>query len=96
MNAATYAAIFVVTMIPSLAFVKFVGDQADNSKGKISDETRERFRKEMMEQPGQNFSIPTTEEDDLRKQIAKAYTQDKDVDVAVLEQKLKVQYFMKY
>lgn len=43
----------------------------------------------MMEQPGANFAIPTTEEDDLKRQIAKAYMQDKDVDVAVLEEKLK-------
>jgi hypothetical protein len=43
----------------------------------------------MMEQPGANFAIPSTEEEDLKKQIAKAYLQDKDVDVAVLEEKLR-------
>jgi hypothetical protein len=43
----------------------------------------------MMEQPGANFAIPSTEEEDLKKQIAKAYMQDKDVDVAVLEEKLR-------
>lgn len=42
-----------------------------------------------MEQPGANFAIPTSEEEDLKKQIAKAYMQDKDVDVAVLEEKLR-------
>jgi hypothetical protein len=55
----------------------------------MSEETKERFKKAMMEQPGQNFAIPTSEEDDLKKQIAKAYIQDKDVDVAVLEEKLR-------
>jgi hypothetical protein len=36
----------------------------------------------MMEQPGQNWALPTSEEEQLKKQIAKAYMQDKDVDVA--------------
>ena len=31
-----------------------------------------------------NLTLPTSEEDDLKRQIAKAYQQDKDVDVAVL------------
>jgi hypothetical protein len=69
--------------------VKFVGDAADGSRDNISDETRERFKRAMMEQPGQNFQIPTSDEDELKKQIAKAYIQDKDVDVAVLEEKLR-------
>lgn len=43
----------------------------------------------MMEQPGANLSLPTSEEEALKKQIAKAYLQDKDVDVAVLEEKLR-------
>lgn len=43
----------------------------------------------MMEQPGANFALPTSEEEALKKQIAKAYMQDKDVDVAVLEEKLR-------
>ena len=42
-----------------------------------------------MEQPGANFALPTNEEEALKRQIAKAYMQDKDVDVAVLEEKLK-------
>ena len=42
-----------------------------------------------MEQPGANFNLPTSEEEALKKQIAKAYIQDKDVDVAVLEEKLR-------
>ncbi len=88
-NAATYAAMFVATMVPSLAFVKFVADRADSSRGSISDETKERFVKAMMEQPGANFALPTSEEEALKKQIAKAYMQDKDVDVAVLEEKLR-------
>lgn len=44
-NTATYAAMFVVTIVPSLAFVKFVGDQADNSRGSLSEETRDRFKR---------------------------------------------------
>ena len=36
----TYAAMFALTMIPSLAFVKFVGDQADKSRGNISEEVQ--------------------------------------------------------
>jgi len=44
----------------------------------------------MMEQPGVNLSLPTSEEEMLKKQIAEAYRQDKDVDVAVLEEKLKL------
>lgn len=43
----------------------------------------------MMEQPGANLSLPTSEEEAIKKQIAKAYIQDKDVDVAVLEEKLR-------
>lgn len=42
-----------------------------------------------MEQPGANLSLPTSEEEAIKKQIAKAYIQDKDVDVAVLEEKLR-------
>jgi len=33
--------------------------------------------------------LPSSEEELLKKQIAKAYMQDKDVDVAILEEKLK-------
>ena len=88
-NTATYAAMFVATIIPSLAFVKFVGDQADSSRGSLSKETQDRFKRSMMEQPGANLSCPTSEEEALKKQIAKAYMQDKDVDVAVLEEKLR-------
>ena len=43
----------------------------------------------MMEQPGANLALPTSEEEALKRQIAKAYLQDKDVDVAVLEEKLR-------
>lgn len=90
LNTATYVGIAVVTMIPSLAFVKFVGDQADASKSKLSEKQKLSFKKAMMEQPGANIGIPSTEEESLKKQIAKAYMQDKDVDVAVLEEKLRV------
>jgi hypothetical protein len=90
MNTATYVGILVVTLIPSLAFVKFVGDQADSSKEKLSEKQKASFKKSMMEQPGANIGIPSSEEESLKKQIAKAYMQDKDVDVAVLEEKLKV------
>lgn len=89
-NTATYVAMFVITIIPSLAFVKFVGDQADVSRDSLSVETQEKFKKSMMEQPGQKLGIPSTEEESLKKQIAKAYMQDKDVDIAVLEKKLQL------
>jgi len=72
-----------------IPIVKFVGDQADASRGKLSDTTREKFKRAMMEQPGANLSLPTSEEEAIKKQIAKAYMQDKDVDVAVLEEKLR-------
>lgn len=88
-NSATYAGMFLVTIIPSLAFVKFVGDQADTSRDKLSDETKARFKASMMEQPGSNLSLPTNEEEALKRAVAKAYMEDKDVDVAVLEEKLR-------
>jgi len=59
------------------------------SRDSLSADTKEKFKRAMMEQPGANFAIPSTEEEDLKRQIAKAYMQDKDVDVAVLEEKLK-------
>ena len=43
----------------------------------------------MMETKGINFAVPTSEEELIKKQIQKAYMQDKDVDVAVLEEKLR-------
>ena len=89
-NTATYVAMFALTAIPSLAFVKFVGDAADSSRSDLSDETKRRFKKAMMEQPGANLSMPSSEEEQLKKQIAEAYKADKDVDVAVLEEKLKL------
>ena len=84
-----YAAIFALTIIPSLAFVKFVGDQADTSRDMMSDRQKMKFQKAMMETPGVNFNTPSTDEENLKKQIRQAYLQDKDVDVAVLEEKLK-------
>jgi hypothetical protein len=42
-----------------------------------------------MDQPGRNLALPTSEEEALKKAVAKAYMQDKDVDVAVLEEKLR-------
>lgn len=89
LNTATYVGIFVATMVPSLAFVKFVGDQADQSKEKLSEKQKMLFKKRMMETPGTNVGV-TSEEEALKKQIAKAYMQDKDVDVAVLEEKLRL------
>jgi hypothetical protein len=88
-NSATYGAMFLATIIPSIVFVKFIGESADSSRGSISDKTKDKFKKAMMEQPGANWSLPTSEEEQLKKQIAKAYMQDKDVDVAVLEEKLR-------
>lgn len=37
-----------------LTAVKFVGDAADDSRDKVSDRTKDKFRKAMMEQPGTN------------------------------------------
>ena len=85
----TYVGLFLVTLVPSLAIVKFIGDSADDSRGNLSDKTKKDFKRRMMQQPNLNLSIPTTEEEELKKQIAKAYMQDKDVDVAVLEEKLR-------
>ena len=89
MNTQTYIALAVVTLLPSLAFVKFVGDAADTSRDKLSEETKANFKKSMMSQPGDNLALPTSEEEALKKAVAKAYMQDKDVDVAVLEEKLR-------
>ena len=88
-NSVTYGAMFLLTTIPSMLFVKFIGESADSSRGSISENTKEKFKKAMMEQPGANWSLPTSEEEQLKKQIAKAYMQDKDVDVAILEEKLR-------
>eukprot|EP01031_Cornospumella_fuschlensis_P026325 gene26325-31801_t len=88
-DTASYVGIFVATLIPSLLLVKFVGDSADESRDKVSEKTRDKFRKAMMEQPGANFALPTSEEEAIKRQIAKAYMQDKDVDVAVLEKQLR-------
>lgn len=85
----TYGALFAATMIPSLLIVKFVGDSADASRGQLSEKTKNEFKRKMMQQPTLNLSIPTTEEEELKKQITKAYLADKDVDVAVLEEKLR-------
>jgi len=84
-----YGVLFLATVVPSLAFVKFVGDASDRSRGTLSSETQEKFRRSMMEQPGANLALPTSEEEALKKAIANAYRQDKDVDVAVLEEKLR-------
>jgi hypothetical protein len=78
-------------MIPSLLFVKFVGDAADSSKESITDEQKAEFKAKMMDtnRGFVSFGVPSTEEEMLQKAIQNAYRQDKDVDVAVLEQKLK-------
>ena len=88
-DTSTYLAIFAATLIPSLLLVKFVGDSADGSRGKLSEKTQNAFKKKMMQQPNINLTLPTSEEEQLKEQIAKAYIQDKDVDVAVLEEKLR-------
>ena len=88
-NTATYVGMFLVTAIPSLAFVKFVGDSADSSRSDLSADTKRRFKKAMMEQPGRALES-SDEEESLKRQIAEAYKADKDVDVAVLEGKLKL------
>ena len=89
MNTQTYLALAFVTLVPSLACVKFVGDAADTSRDKLSEETKANFKRSMMSQPGDNLALPTSEEEALKKAVAKAYMQDKDVDVAVLEEKLR-------
>ena len=89
MGPSVYAGLAVLTMIPSLAFVKFVGDAADSSRDNLSEETKAQFKRSMMDQPGANLALPTNEEEALKKAVAKAYVQDKDVDVAVLEEKLR-------
>ena len=48
LNSATYAGIFVATMVPSLIFVKFIGDQADSSRGNLSLKTKEKFKRAMV------------------------------------------------
>ena len=40
-----YAAAFFITVVPSFVFVKFVGDQADNSRGALSEQTKEKFKR---------------------------------------------------
>jgi len=55
----------------------------------MSERQKEKFTKQMLETPGVNLAIPTSEEEVLKKQIQQAYMQDKDVDVAVLEEKLR-------
>ena len=40
-----YAAIFALTIIPSLAFVKFVGDQADTSRSSMTENQKAKFQK---------------------------------------------------
>lgn len=81
--------IMLIYVFLFLAVVKFVGDQADSSRDAISKDAREKFKRSMMETPGVNLAVPTSEEEAIKKQIAKAYMQDKDVDVAVLEEKLR-------
>ena len=83
-----YAGMALVTIVPSVLFVSFVGKAADNSRDTISTESRDKFKRKMMETPGINLALPTSDEEALKKQIALAYMKDKDVDVAVLEQKL--------
>jgi hypothetical protein len=91
LNSATYAGIAVVTLIPSLLFVKFVGDAADNSKDNITEEQKASFKARMMDtnRGFVSFGVPSTEEELLQDKIRQAYMQDKDVDVAVLEEKLR-------
>ena len=83
-----YTGMALVTIIPSVLFVGFVGKAADNSRDSISTESKNKFKRKMMETPGINLALPTSDEEALKKQIALAYMKDKDVDVAVLEQKL--------
>lgn len=70
-NTLTYGGMFLATMIPSLLLVKFVGDSADSSRGNLSEKTQSEFKKRMMQQPNLNLSLPTSEEEQLKKEIAK-------------------------
>lgn len=77
-------------IVNSSLTVNFVGKQADNSRDKLSTSTRDRFKRSLLEQgAGSNFANPTAEEEAIKRQIAKAYREDKDVDVAILEEKLR-------
>jgi len=83
-----YGGMLFATVVPSLIFVQFVGKSADTSRGSLSEEAEKKFKKRLM-QTSPNLSLPSSEEEQLKMQIAKAYQQDKDVDVAVLEKKLR-------
>ena len=83
-----YGGMLFATVVPSLIFVQFVGKSADTSRGSLSVEAEKKFKKKLM-QTTPNLSIPSSEEEQLKREIAKAYQQDKDVDVAVLEKKLR-------
>lgn len=89
LDTTAYAVIAAVTIIPSFAFVKFVGDQADSSRDTLSSKTKAKFKKALMETPN-NLGVASKEEEILKEQIKKAYMQDKDVDVAILEEKLRL------
>ena len=84
-----YSVLFALTIVPSLAFVKFVGDQADSSRSQMTENQKEKFQRAMMDVGTGQLNTPTDEEEQLKKAIAKAYMEDKDVDVAVLEEKLR-------
>lgn len=83
-----YGGMLFATLVPSILFVQFVGKAADTSRGTLSEDAEKRFKKKLM-QTTPNLSLPSSEEDELKRMIAKAYQQDKDVDVAVLEKKLR-------
>eukprot|EP00981_Chlorochromonas_danica_P001367 scaffold292_cov161-Ochromonas_danica.AAC.5 len=68
--------------------VKFVGDRADASRTKMSSESKERFKKELLSSSADENKL-TKEEEGIKKQLEKAIMQGKDVEAAVLEEKLR-------
>eukprot|EP01039_Chlorochromonas_danica_P008511 gene8511-9383_t len=83
-----YYGIFFATMLPSMLIIKFVGDRADASRTKMSSESKERFKKELLSSSADENKL-TKEEEGIKKQLEKAIMQGKDVEAAVLEEKLR-------
>merc|ERR1712023_321122 len=61
----------------------------DSSRSQMTENQKEKFQRAMMDVGTGQLNTPTDEEEQLKKAIAKAYMEDKDVDVAVLEEKLR-------
>jgi hypothetical protein len=55
----------------------------------MTENQKAKFQKAMLDVGVADFGNPTAEEEQLKRLIQKAYLEDKDVDVAVLEEKLR-------